>query len=173
MRKCLWAIVLILSSFSIQAGESIPAWVEEQLTDRTILHTPGVYPLKDGFLLGVGLGESNSSMRESSSIRHSLQKAERDATYRIARHLYPDDFARHKTVSVDVRHKYRIFELPAQSPRQSSYVAVVVNTEDVFIRPLLDASVIVNANKVILPPEMCFYLQDPLLQLGGGRIAAR
>lgn len=170
MKKWLLAIFMALSGAPLQAGEAIPVWLEAQLPDRSVLQHPGVYPLKDGKLLGVGVGTAAKSMRESHAIRFSLQKAERDATYRIAKYLYPDEFSRHKTVAVDIRRRYRVFESSASEPERESHVAVVVDAGDVSVRPMLDASVIVDASRTNLPAEMFYYLRDPLVQLGGGHI---
>lgn len=167
----IWLFLIILSVASpIYAGETIPGWLGEQLPDRSVLVKPGVYTLKNGKLLGVGQGTLNTSLRGSQGSRMALDSAEYDAKQRVARHLFPDDFSKYKTISVEMRHSQRVFEQTATNTNKIAYVAIVVDADDVSAKPLLDASVILDVKKVVVPQGMFSYLEDPLLQLGGGKI---
>lgn len=163
-------IILFPHTAFLFSGQLPTSKLIEQLPDKTALSKPGVYPLKDGYLLGVGQAMLHSALRDSLTSRTALNLAERDAKRRIARHLYPEVFANHQNVSVNIRLAQRVHEQMSVNNAQVAYVAIVVNEKDVTVIPLPDTSVILDAKKVFIPPEMLYYLQDPLLQLGGGRV---
>ena len=163
--------VLLFSLVGIlHGGESSPAWLKEQLSDMGVLTKPGVYPLKDSRLLGVGQGKVHSSLRDTYAQRSALNSAEHDAEQRIAKYLFLDMFEKYEKVSIKLRHATRVYEHPPMPDQPTAYVAIVVNCDDVSATPILDVSIILNAENVILPAAMLPYLEDPLLQLGGGRI---
>jgi hypothetical protein len=162
VRRRIWLPALLLLQLSVFAREmSIsPNWLTK----------PGIYELPDGSLLGVGQGKIPSSMRETRAETYSLDRAEWDAKERIARYLFPDIFKKRKTVHIGLKHVRRVSEKHIED---NSYVGIVVKPQDVTALPIPDTSVILEAEKVDVVPEMLLYLEDPLLQLGGGRIFAR
>lgn len=168
--RLLLLVTLFFGCACTQAAESIPDWLAAQLPDKTVLKKPGVHPLSNGDLLGVGQGSAHESLRDIQASRVALDMAERDAKLRIAKYLYPEMFARHKNVAIDITHLFRVFEQRANTAGAKAFVAIVVNSGDVSARPVLDDSVILDAKRVYLSPEALAYLQDPILQLGGGRI---
>lgn len=163
-------VFLLLLSVRVCIGGEAPKWVLDQIVDGSVLYTPGAYPLDNGKILGVGRGRLHDSLRDKRAAGLALDTAEHDAKRHIARHLFPEVFKNHDQVSFEFRHVNRIYEKPASPDDQYTYVGVVANKEDVIRVPLADASVIQDATKVAVAPDMLAYLEDPLLQLGGGRI---
>lgn len=130
---------------------------------------PGVYPQPDGKLLGVGAGKLHSSLRATHAARAALNAAERDAKRRIARYLFPNEFADGKSIVIDIRGSVRVQEMPAGN-NTPALVAILAAPAGVSVRSQADASVIVDARQVAVAPAMFSWLTDPLLQLGGARI---
>lgn len=169
---CLLFLFLFFSSLS-PGGEPLPTWLAEQLSDPTVIAKPGVYALKDSRLLGVGQGKVHESLRDTRGQRTALNSAEHDAKQRIAQYIHPEIFKKYKTVAVEIGHVARVFERPPTPGNSLAYVGLVADPADVTVVPVLDASVILGAEKVVVAPEMFGYLEDPLLQMGGGRIFSR
>lgn len=166
-------ILALLYSSPLLGGEYPPAWLKEQLPNISALTTPGVYKLKDSRLFIVGQGKAPKSLRDNRTRRFALDSAEQDAKQRVAKHLAPEIFKKYKNVSVSMRYVLRVFEQHPTSDNPMAYVGIVVNPGDVSVNPLPDISVILDAERAVVPAEMLQYLEDPLLQLGGGKIYSR
>lgn len=164
--------VVILSlalSSCLRAGESVPKWLTNEMPNPSQATTPGVYELKNGKLLGVGSAKISSSMRESKAVHTAFDSAERDAKRRIAKRLFPEEFERHKNLSIELSHAQRVFE-HSNKGKTEVIVGVMVAPNDVSVVPLFEESVILDAREVRVAPEFFRYLEDPMLQLGDGRI---
>jgi hypothetical protein len=163
-------LMLLVISTALYAGETPPEWVARQFSDSKVLEKPGVYKLKEGVMLSIGVSKINATVRASRALHVAFDSAERDAKRRIARFLYPDVFSQRKSVAVDISRAQRIFERVNPDKTDSVIVAIVTKAKYVSITPLADVSVIIDAQNVIIDPVYLEYLRDPLLQMGGGRI---
>ena len=162
-------LLLIMSMQPAFSVDSLPDNIRKQLPDISILSKPGVYTLNSGDVIGVGQGKISSAMRESQAVRHAMDSAERDAKQKIAKHLFPEQFKKYSSVSITMSHSRRVFE---DSDGQNAYVAILVNAGDVSVFPQVAAEVILDSRNISLDQAYLSFLEDPLLQIGGGRVYA-
>ena len=162
-------LLFIISMYPAFSGDSLPKHIREQMPDISILSQPGVYTFDDGDLIGVGQGKIPSSMRNSQAIRYAMDSAEQESKQRIAKHLFPDQFKKYSSLSITMTQSRRVYE---DNNGQNAYVAILVNAKDVSVSPQVASEVILDSHTVNLDQAFLSYLEDPMLQIGGGKIYA-
>lgn len=158
-------VVACLSAFS---GD-IPDWLLRQLPDRSVLTTPGAYPLADDKILGVGEGKISEGLRDERALRLATERAALDAKRRIALFLFPDEFKKYRRIDVVIAYAQTVLTSHAGQPDVT--VCLVADANGVALRPSLGLDVIIDAHDIQVAPEVLPYLAEyPVLQDGGARI---